>query len=290
MALKLLHGLKIGILLVRWVINHITHGELYHADYSKKEVVSDIVVQGEWHIPNGWKEKFPAVFDVQPPLLITGSLDTTLWRTKTGKLTTFSVKTAWTDLCDEYEIAKWAKLVWYSQCVPRHAFITWVAINGKLKTQDKYMRIDSQACQSCPFCNTQKDSHNRLFFTCEFTQEIWSKLKEMARLDHAPDIWTDLIVFMQDRPINKSIWSIIQRLVLGSCVYYVWQERNMRIFQQKARTVEQLSELIKKTVRMKLLGLNIRWSRQSAAAASEIWELQLQTDMNDALKHKKVVK
>ncbi|GKA65243.1 hypothetical protein Tco_0764950 [Tanacetum coccineum] len=39
-------------------------------------------------------------------------------------------------------------------------------------------------------------------------------LKDMVKLDHAPCCWNDILKFILNRPINKSIWSILQRLVL----------------------------------------------------------------------------
>nr|GEV62181.1 hypothetical protein [Tanacetum cinerariifolium] len=48
------------------------------------------------------------------------------------------------------------------------------------------------------------------FFECGFPNEVW--------------------------PINKSIWSILKRLLLGAAVYTVWQERN---FQNRSRSSEE---------------------------------------------------
>lgn len=172
----------------------------------------------------------------------------------------------------EYESVKWAKLIWYSQCIPRHSFILWIAIQCKLKTQDKYMRMEDYESQVCPFCKFQKDTHDHLFFECDYPNQIWCTLKEMSRLDGAPNNWAEIISYIQNRPINKSIWSVIQRLVLGAVVYYVWQERNMRLFQNKFRPVNELIKQIKKIIKIKLMGLQIRSSKQTLEAA-EIWDL-----------------
>ncbi|GJX75707.1 RNA-directed DNA polymerase, eukaryota, reverse transcriptase zinc-binding domain protein [Tanacetum coccineum] len=65
------------------------------------------------------------------------------------------------------------------------------------------------------------------------------------------------------RPMGNSIWSIIQRLVIGAAVYFIWQERNLRIFQSKVRSVESLCCVIKDHVRFRLLSLKVKRSCQS---------------------------
>ncbi|XP_071704867.1 uncharacterized protein [Rutidosis leptorrhynchoides] len=51
---------------------------------------------------------------------------------------------------------------------------------------------------------------------------------------------------------------VVAKLVFGALVYYVWQERNNRLYGQKARSVDQLYEVIFSTVRMKLLSIKFR--------------------------------
>ena len=55
----------------------------------------------------------------------------------------------------------------------------------------------------------------------------------MVSLDNAPNSWHDILDYLMKRPIKKSIWSILQRLLLGASVYILWQERNLRTFQSR---------------------------------------------------------
>lgn len=72
----------------------------------------------------------------------------------------------------------------------------------------------------------------------------------------------------------RSIWSIIQRLVLGATVYFLWIKRNSRIFQQKSKNVEDICSIIRDQVRLRLLSLKIKGSKHSFNAA-KIWDLQV---------------
>ncbi|GJW47602.1 putative reverse transcriptase domain-containing protein [Tanacetum coccineum] len=69
----------------------------------------------------------------------------------------------------------------------------------------------------------------------------------------------------------RSIWSILQRLVIGAMVYFIWQERNLRRFQAKSRLVNELCGMIRDNVRLKLMSLKIRKSVQVMEAAG-LWD------------------
>lgn len=92
--------------------------DLYAADMSPSATVADIVVNGEWCITDELRNEFSKLFEYLPPLLIPGRNDRILWKTKKGKLIPFSVHSAWCDLSEYSDDVKWAKLVWFSQCIP----------------------------------------------------------------------------------------------------------------------------------------------------------------------------
>ena len=79
----------------------------------------------------------------------------------------------------------------------------------------------------------------------------------MVRLDHAHNSWYDILDYLMKRPINKSIWSILQRLLLGASVNILWQERNLRTFQNR-RSLENVCNLIKDVVRRRVLSLSLK--------------------------------
>lgn len=60
--------------------------------------------------------------------------------------------------------------------------------------------------------------------------------KELVRMDHAPNNLQLLLSFMGNRPVNRSVWSIMQRLVLGAMVYFIWQREELEVFSRKKET------------------------------------------------------
>ncbi|PWA76381.1 reverse transcriptase domain, Reverse transcriptase zinc-binding domain protein [Artemisia annua] len=86
---------------------------------------------------------------------------------------------------------------------------------------------------------------------------LWERLKVMAKLDDISYVWGEVISGIVNKAACNSIWSIVQRLLFGLVVYFIWQERNFRVFQKCARSGEALFSLIVETVRLRLMGLKI---------------------------------
>ncbi|PWA45904.1 reverse transcriptase domain, Reverse transcriptase zinc-binding domain protein [Artemisia annua] len=99
----------------------------------------------------------------------------------------------------------------------------------------------------CPLCNTVDETHAHLFFACSFSKSIWDNLKILCKLDNVSCVWAEIVSGISIRVASNSIWSVIQRLVFGAAVYYIWH---------------------------KLLGLKIKRSVDSVKAA-DIWKIPL---------------
>ncbi|GJX28615.1 putative RNA-directed DNA polymerase [Tanacetum coccineum] len=250
----------------------ISNREIYEAGFSLECKVCEVVFNGEWLWPEGWRGKFPFLFHLPPPILFKDRRDRVLWRSNDGKVGNFSVSAVWFDLSEVKPKVPWYKLVWFSQNIPRHAFMLWLAINQKLKTQDRLEVWQEVNDIKCSLCGVEPESHDHLFFDCCFSLEIWHQFRDLVKLDSAPNALSVLVPYIAGRPINRSIWSILQRLVIGTLVYFIWQERNLRRFQMKSRSVKDLCMIIKDVVRFRLLSLKIRSSKQVMEAA-ELWNL-----------------
>ncbi|PWA79430.1 Phytosulfokine [Artemisia annua] len=105
-------------------------------------------------------------------------------------------------------------------------------------------------------------------------QALWERLKPMAKFDDISNNWPTIVSGIANKPANNKVWSVIQRLVLGAAVYFIWQERNVRRAQYIDRSVDCLFQLVVDTVRMKLMGLTMKYS-SDVARASEIWQFKV---------------
>ncbi|XP_071733555.1 uncharacterized protein [Rutidosis leptorrhynchoides] len=207
--------------------------------------------------------------------------DEVKWVSSDGKLNEYSTSRAWMDMKFNREKVNWSKLVWFSQNIPRHAFILWVAANKKLTTQDRLESWLVSNDKLYAFCNQVKDSHTHLFIECQYAKDVWDHFRNKADLDDVIDImynggimWTDLFNMLANKKCSKSIWSIIRRLVVAAIIYHIWQERNDRLFKAGQRNVNTLCKHIEEVVRLRLMGLKILKSHLSVVAAG-IWKFKV---------------
>ncbi|XP_033134262.1 uncharacterized protein LOC117127725 [Brassica rapa] len=144
---------------------------------------------------------------------------------------------------------QWSKIVWFSQGVPRYAFITWLAIRDRLSTGHRTSQWGQP--QRCLYCGEPDETRDHLFFACPFTFTLWLKVVgNLFGIDPDPD-WDTTLERLQNGTYDRLTF-ILLRLVFQVSVYFIWIERNDRKHSNRAKSVEQLAKLIDKAVRNRL--------------------------------------
>ncbi|GJT51583.1 retrotransposon protein, putative, ty1-copia subclass [Tanacetum coccineum] len=77
-------------------------------------------------------------------------------------------------------------------------------------------------------------------------------------MEMVPPKMDDILMFLQPIANNRSAKSVIGRLIFAVAAYYIWLERNARIFKKIKRSPEEIRDIIKVTVRLKLLTLRFK--------------------------------
>ncbi|GKE68774.1 reverse transcriptase domain, reverse transcriptase zinc-binding domain protein [Tanacetum coccineum] len=178
--------------------------------------------------PTDWSLKYPNIISLPVPMLQPNDRDCLEWRDDTDMVKPFSVAVVWECIRPRNIVVPWFNVVWFSEAIHRHAFLMWLVIKSKLKTQDKMVGWNSSLI--CPLRESQPDSHTHLFFECSFSDQVWSRIKVLAGLSTASSSISDVVD--QIVPISKrrQVRSIIAKLVIAACAYFIWQERNWRLF------------------------------------------------------------
>ncbi|GJR68831.1 RNA-directed DNA polymerase, eukaryota, reverse transcriptase zinc-binding domain protein [Tanacetum coccineum] len=252
----------------------INHRTIVQFGFSLEDKVCDLIQNGIWSWPDEWEGRFSTVLDVPVPVINHNVDDKVYWVNKKGKEKGFSVAEVWKAIKPEFPKVIWYKHIWYSQCIPRHSFISWIAVKGRLKTKDRLARWFCVSDLSCHLCRNENESHSHLFFACAYSRRLWERLKPMGKMENISNAWANVISWISNKPASNKIWSIIQRLVFGAAIYFIWQERNSRIFQQMDRSEDSLFEVVVSTVRLRLRSLKLKQT-PDVIDASEIWGLPI---------------
>ncbi|GJY41345.1 RNA-directed DNA polymerase, eukaryota, reverse transcriptase zinc-binding domain protein [Tanacetum coccineum] len=173
----------------------------------------------------------------------------------------------------------------YSARLSRDMMITDIVNNGNWNWPSEWM-IEYPFLRhiKTPKLNTWKrdwlgydESHDHLFFNCQFSQAIWKDLKPLMLFKSNSNRWNDIIEELAGKLNNSGIWSIVRRLCLAGAVYAIWRERNNKIFRDEECSWEVTLKMICETVRLRLMGLNVKDSMTVQQVAVR-WNVNLKTN------------
>ncbi|GJW83345.1 putative reverse transcriptase domain-containing protein [Tanacetum coccineum] len=189
---------------------------------------------------------------------LTDRQDCLQWCDANGTKSRFSVKCAWEALRPRGVEVSWYNIVWFAHSIPRHSFNLWLIMRRSLKTQDNLRAWDvgpnvDLSMLRCPLCDTQRDSHEHLFFECAYSTKVWDYVQVLVDLDNVPPTLMDIVATLQAMGKARTARSIFGRLILAATTYFIWNERNNRMFNKINRKPEDIRDMIMVTVRLKIL-------------------------------------
>ncbi|GJT98779.1 RNA-directed DNA polymerase, eukaryota, reverse transcriptase zinc-binding domain protein [Tanacetum coccineum] len=265
-AYKIGNGRNVSMWFDNWsdigpLFQHITYRDLYDERLDRGLKVSDLIDNDGWKWPNDWYGKFPMITSLNVPTIAADIDDKLAWKTSKGMITEFSVTSVYHDLRGQSPIAPWWKLIWFAQCIPKHSFIMWLAIQDRLTTQDKLQRWGNQAVNRCCLCLNHSEDLKHLFFQCSFSTDVWNRAQLMGDMKINMNDWQSVIQGMIDAGNGDNIKSILRRLLLAACVYHIWQERNNRIFKDSMKSGVEIFKGLVEVIKYKLLGITMKDSK-----------------------------
>nr|GEV82209.1 hypothetical protein [Tanacetum cinerariifolium] len=205
-------------------------------DFSLDDSVNNLISDGLWQWPLDWLSRFLIMAQLQP----------------------FSMACAWDTIRTRANIVNWYNVVWFPHCILWHAIHMWLVFQQKLKTQDRLQQWDVSPSIDlnllrCPLCDLVPDFHDHLFFECAFSSHVWSKFRVLCGMDSIPSRLIDVTTFITPISKGKTAVSILFRLVLDATSYYIWLERNGRLFKKKTMSSDQIVDVIISMVQLKLV-------------------------------------
>lgn len=120
--------------------------------------------------------------------------------------------------------------MWGKCVIPRHSFIVWLALLDRLavKTGQFKWRITENA--TCPLCNQQEETVERLFFKCSFSSRVWKVLLQKCSIQRAGFGWRKEVSWFTRKAIRKSGLATCRMLAFNAAKYFIWLKRNGVVF------------------------------------------------------------
>lgn len=152
----------------------------------------------------------------------------------------FTVRSAWKANRITLPMVQWRKIVWHKDAIPRCRFILWLFCKDIIRTRDRLKRWGKINDSSRVLCGDTVETRYHLFFQCSSSQAVWKELKRRTNQAYCCSSWDQEIHEAIQRSGGGSMAARVRKLSLGISVYCIWWERNLRIFQNSARTVERV--------------------------------------------------
>ncbi|KAL2247874.1 UNVERIFIED_CONTAM: hypothetical protein Sindi_2639700 [Sesamum indicum] len=212
--------------------------------------LSTVIHEGVWQWPLITDIECLEITHALPTIF--GGEDRIIWRFENDRPTTQAI----------YELfdppgpkVGWSSLLSGSLKIPRHKFILWLAIQGKLTTTDKPWLAH---LGPCVLCNEGLiETHAHLFFQCRFSRRCLTEIRRTIRFLWPNREWKDDITWASQRWRGKHIINMSYRALLAACVYHIWKERNMRRFDHTERTPTTIALLIIEDIRQRIHSISL---------------------------------
>ncbi|GKA31569.1 reverse transcriptase zinc-binding domain-containing protein [Tanacetum coccineum] len=262
---KIGDGTKVSAWNDRWdslghLSDTISSRDIHEAGLTMESTLAELVNINNGNWPEGWEDEYPILSNYQIPQLSNGIEDKIVWVDNTGAERVFGTRIVWKDWSYYGAKMEWYPVIWYNMSIPKHTFVVWMALQNKLMTQENIAKWKDDDGMKCSLCQCCMDSLEHLFFMCPYTNAVWGEIQKMLNVQLSY-VWHIIVDELIGLPNNKNVWSIVRRLVFGAAVYFIWQERNRRMFQNEKREVKNVVEIIKETVRLKLASFVVKNGR-----------------------------
>ena len=126
-------------------------------------------------------------------------------------------------------------------------FFIWLVIHDRCWTADRCRRHGLQDDDSCALCAQLPETINHLLIGCSFSREVWFRvLLGVGWVSIAPTIHTvSLVAWWTDvrKRIQKDDRRGFDSLVALVC-WLLWKERNGRTFDRRARTTQEMNDVV----------------------------------------------
>ncbi|XP_050918428.1 uncharacterized protein LOC127135839 [Lathyrus oleraceus] len=144
----------------------------------------------------------------------------------------YKAATMYTELCGEKEQVTWRKIFFSNHARPQTLFVLWLALLGRLPTKDKLTRFRIHTDEKCMLCQ-ENENIDHVFFECQTTGAIWTKIMKQLGYNRAPKRWTYEVKWLSCETQKKGWRRQILKIAVAGTMYNIWRARNDMDFSNK---------------------------------------------------------
>ena len=130
-------------------------------------------------------------------------MDVSIWRRRSGYREIFSTNETWMLLRGTSVQCLWTRGTWFSMATPKHAFMTWLAMRGRLSTMGRVSRWSQGTDTTYVLCKTDVETLNHLFFECSYATQLWEHLVKGILGNAFTNGWSEMVRIISSGGYDK---------------------------------------------------------------------------------------
>ncbi|XP_057248228.1 uncharacterized protein LOC130590211 [Beta vulgaris subsp. vulgaris] len=165
----------------------------------------------------------------------------------------------------------WHHWVWNSYNVPKHSFIAWMLMLGKLKTRERLKAAGVVSDDRCVLCFAETETSNHVFFNCYRSKRVcehimlWMGIR-MGNRETIYTSWKKWGRQCRSRNRQKAYYA-----VQTAMVYHLWMYRNYAYWNNVVRNPEIIVKEIKQDIKHRMQScVTLKWNREDRNWLSNI--------------------
>ncbi|XP_056690588.1 uncharacterized protein [Spinacia oleracea] len=166
----------------------------------------------------------------------------------------YSVKLVYNKLIDAKPMVHWDKMVWNRLTVPKHRFISWLAIQHRLQTTAKMARIGVSSTSDCLLCGQAPEDHEHLFFKCPYSSRCLTDLKNWLGIQSSFTT-SQRGVRQLSNSSNSKFRKSVMYASMVALTYLIWRSRNSSFWDKSFPTVLNVMTVLKQTVKSRVMAV-----------------------------------
>eukprot|EP00253_Pinus_taeda_P017577 PITA_17577 len=145
------------------------------------------------------------------------------------------------------------RTIWEGKWWPKITIFAWLVSKGRILTWDKILKRRYYGPSRCSLCSSEMENQEHLLNECPYAGSVWEKIRSLfGKTMRDPRSIRNTILQWGTGQFHSKVVRRIWNLAVGFVIWFIWKERNRRIFRGQSsrpeRIWEEVSKPIKETV------------------------------------------
>eukprot|EP00253_Pinus_taeda_P033403 PITA_33403 len=123
------------------------------------------------------------------------------------------------------------KTIWEGKWWPKIALFAWLVGKERILTWDNIQKRGLLGPSKCSLCNKENETQNHILNNCRYAEKMWTETRKLYGKERRDprDIKSTIFLWNKEKfncKVIKRAWD----LTVGFTIWFLWKERNRRIF------------------------------------------------------------